>query len=274
MPDLARIDVHPIKALPSHAVADATVLSGGALAWDRRYAIVDADGEYVNAKREAALHRIATDFDREGGTVAVGERGSGDRERFHLDDDRGALGTWLSEFLGSEVDLIRDDDGIPDRTDLGGPTVVATGTLERVGDWFDLDPANVRRRFRANLLVDAPAFWEDRLYAGQEEVRRFDVGDVTFEGVKPCARCVVPTRDPDTGEAVPEDFRERFVERRRETLPEFADESWYDHHFRLCPVTRLAAAERGGGRDGDAAAGAVGDLAVGDRIDLGEVRPR
>lgn len=267
MPDLARIDVHPIKALGAHAVERAPVLPGGALAWDRRYAVVDADGAYVNGKREAALHRIATEFDLDAGTVAVGERG-GDRERFHLDDDRAALAGWLSAYLGYGVDLVRNDDGVPDRTDLGGPTVVATGTLERVGEWFDLDPANVRRRFRANLVVDAPAFWEDRLYAGQDEVRRFTVGDVAFEGVKPCARCVVPTRDPDTGEAVPEDFRERFAERRRETLPAVADESWYDHHFRLCPVTRPAPAAAGD------ATGPVGELAVGDAVDVGEVRPR
>jgi uncharacterized protein YcbX len=272
MPDLARIDVHPIKALDPQSVERATVLPGGALAWDRRYAIVDDDGAYVNGKREAALHRIATEFDLDAGTVAVGERGGGDRERFHLDDDRAALAGWLSAFLGYEVDLVRDDDGLPDRTDLGGPTVVATGTLERVGEWFDLDPANVRRRFRANLVVDAPAFWEDRLYAGQNEVRRFTVGDVTFDGVKPCGRCVVPTRDPDTGEAAPEDFQARFVERRRETLPAFADESWYDHHFRLCPVTRLAADESEGG-DGSDRDGA-GELAVGDAVELGDVRPR
>ncbi len=271
MPDLARIDVHPIKALDPTAVERATVARSGALAPDRRYAIVDDDGDYVNGKRAAALHRIGTEFDLDAGAVAVGERG-GDAERFHLDDDRAALSEWLSSFLGESVRVVRDDDGMPDRTDAGGPTVVATGTLDRVGEWFDLDRANVRRRFRANLIVDAPAFWEDLLYADPDGVVRFTVGDVAFEGLKPCGRCVVPTRDPDTGEPAPEEFRARFVERRRETLPEFVDEAWYDHYFRLCPITRLAADDPDA--SGTAPADGVGQVAVGDPVRIGERRPR
>jgi len=268
MPTLARIDVHPVKALDPHAVERVEVADSGALAPDRRYAVVDADGEYVNGKREAAIHRLGATYDLDAGTVAVGERG-GATETFHLDDDRTALSAWLSDYFRYEVRVVRDDVGMPDRRGAGGPTVVATGTLDRVGDWFDLDRGDVRRRFRANLIVDAPAFWEDRLYAGRGEVRRFTVGDVAFEGLQPCGRCVVPTRDPDTGEETPADFRERFVERRRETLPDWADERRFDHYFRLCPVTRLASE----GIDGEGGE-PVAPVAVGDAVRVDERRPR
>ncbi|MFC7176929.1 hypothetical protein [Halosegnis marinus] len=56
--------------------------------------------------------------------------------------------------------------------------------------------------------------------------------------MNPCQRCAVPTRDPDTGEETP-GFRERFVERREATLPEFAARGRYDHYFRLMVNTRV-----------------------------------
>jgi uncharacterized protein YcbX len=63
--------------------------------------------------------------------------------------------------------------------------------------------------------------------------------------VTPCGRCVVPSRDPDTGEEI-EDFRETFIERRRETFPEQADEDAFDHLYTLMIIARVPEEERGG----------------------------
>ena len=35
------------------------------------------------------------------------------------------------------------------------------------------------------------------------------------------------------------DFRERFVERRRETMPAWSGGDWFDHHFRVMVNTRV-----------------------------------
>jgi len=64
---------------------------------------------------------------------------------------------------------------------------------------------------------------------------------VRFDGITPGGRCVVQSRDPDTGEALPE-FRERFVERRRETFPEFADPAAFDHLFAVMILARVPGA--------------------------------
>ena len=50
------------------------------------------------------------------------------------------------------------------------------------------------RRFRTNLHLDldAPAFAEERWQGG-----RLHVGPVTLDLLHPCARCAIPTRDPD-----------------------------------------------------------------------------
>jgi len=56
----------------------------------------------------------------------------------------------------------------------------------------------------------------------------FEVGRIRFEGVTPCGRCVVPKRDPDTGEEI-NGLRERFIRRRRTTVPDWVDEDAFEH---------------------------------------------
>jgi len=259
---LARILVHPVKSLDPHPVERATVLEAGGLTHDREFAVFDADGDYVNGKREPRVHRLRSTFDPGSGTLGLREHGT-DEERVFSLADRGDLEAWLSDYLGYEVTVRRDErGGFPDDTHASGPTVVATGTLDAVASWFGVPTVEMRRRLRPNLVVRAPAFWEDRLYSAEsrERVVPFEVGGATFEGTNPCQRCAVPTRDPDTGEPTP-GFRERFVRRRRETLPEWAGDAWYDHYFRLMANTRVPH-------------GTVGsEVAVGEPVVIGEERP-
>lgn len=249
MASLAGIRVHPIKALDPVAVDRVGISPVGGLDGDRIYAIHDADGGYVNGKRTDVVHRLRTDVDLDSGSVAIGVRGSAETQRFHLDRDREALAEWLSDYFGFDVAIEAARGGeLADSSVLDGrppaATVVSTGTLETVASWFpDLAVESVRRRFRANLEVSGvDPFWEDRLVSGGGH--RFAVGGVGFEAVKPVYRCVVPTRDPDSGEPTP-GFRERFIERRRETFPGWADADAFDHHYALTVLATPAAASRG-----------------------------
>ncbi|WP_255197149.1 MOSC domain-containing protein [Halorarius litoreus] len=261
-PTLASIFVHPIKSLDPVPLARAEVLDAGGLSYDREYVIVDANGNYVTGKRERETHRLASSFDPETGALTLGPRDGDARETFSLPDEREAVSEWLAGFLGYEVELQRDTSGgFPDDTHASGPTVIAQATIEVVADWFDdIDPEEMRRRLRPNLVVEGvDPFWEDRLYADRESVVAFDVGDARFEGVNPCQRCAVPTRDPDTGETT-EGFRERFVQQREVTLPEWANRDWFDHHFRLMVNTHVPRETVGQ------------SLGVGDPISLAGVR--
>ncbi|RLM31778.1 MOSC domain-containing protein, partial [Haloarcula sp. Atlit-120R] len=107
--------------------------------------------------------------------------------------------------------------------------------------WFDgMHTDEMRRRLRPNLEFDAPdPFWEDHLFDRRETTVEFTVGDATFEGVNPCQRCAVPTRNTDTGEGTP-GFRETFMTKRRETLPEWSGGDWFNHDFRLMVNTTVA----------------------------------
>ena len=62
-PVLAQIVIYPIKSLDGKVVSQSQISSGGALSFDRRWAIVDANGQIVNAKRTAKIHQIRSRFD-------------------------------------------------------------------------------------------------------------------------------------------------------------------------------------------------------------------
>ena len=72
----------------------------------------------------------------------------------------------------------------------------------------------------------------------------FRVGDVQMEGINPCQRCVVPTRDPETGE-VDDRFQKIFIQKRQATLPEWVERSRFNHFYRLAVNTRIPTSEAG-----------------------------
>ena len=248
MARLVRIAIYPIKSLDPRVVETARVLPSGALEHDRRFAFVDVAGRFINGKRTDKVHTVESDCDPAARTVLLGTRGTAERRRFHLDEDRSALEDWLSEHFGVKVTLVENEDtGLPDDADAPGPTVLSTATLKTVASWFDgmsLDEA--RLRFRANLEIGGvEPFWEERLYTADGQVVRFEIGSVTLEGTNPCARCIVPMRSSTTG-ALNSEFKKTFMDRRPATLPAWAERSRFDHFYRLAVNTRPAPGFSGG----------------------------
>jgi hypothetical protein len=249
---LARILVYPIKSLEAVEVSSAKVISSGGLEFDRRWAICDETGKFINGKRTPAVHGIRAEFDLQGRRVRLSTR---ELTRappvewsarqvatagFSLDDIAGLEG-WFSDFLGFNVRVLENPiTGMPDDLDAPGPTVTSAATLREVAGWFGLDEHEACRRFRPNLVVEgAPVFWEDGLYGPPGVGVEFRIGEVLFEGSNPCARCVVPTRHPETGSVLHE-FGKVFRSRRAATLPPWADRSRFDHFYRLAVNTRLS----------------------------------
>ncbi|MWG36726.1 MOSC domain-containing protein [Halomarina oriensis] len=269
-PRLARLTTYPLKSLDP-TDHESRAVEYGTLAGDREYAMVakpaDAahdpetasvggQGDYVNGKRTAAVHRLRSSVDREASTVTLREQGGDDARTFSLDAP-GELNAYLSDYFDEPVSLRHEPrGGYPDDREYDGPTLVSTATLREVASWFGITVDGARRRFRANLEVDGvPAFWEDRLYADRGEAVAFRVGEVELLGLNPCRRCVVPSRDPDTGEETP-GFREAFLRERERTLPPWLDSDRYEGNFRLMVNTRIPESEWGAG------------LSVGDRVEV------
>ena len=113
---------------------------------------------------------------------------------------------WLSEFLGQSVRLaylpswgVRPTNRSYDP--IGANVSFADGYPILVVGLTSLEDLNGRlaiplpmNRFRPNVVVSGTTPYEE------DSWRRFSSNGVTFDAVKPCARCVITTTDQDTGE--------------------------------------------------------------------------
>lgn len=244
MAHLGRILVYPIKSLDAVEVDSAALLPSGALEHDRRFWLVDSEGRVLNGKRTPAVHHIRATFDLAAMQVALRSDHRNRplaEESFSLSVGNTQLEAWLSEALAEPVQLHEDTEtGLPDDLEAPGPTLVSESTLQTVAEWFDLSLESVRRRFRTNLeIADVPAFWEDRLVPADSAAGvAFSMGDARFLGRNPCQRCVVPSRDPETGEQLSA-FAKRFGQHRQATLPPEAPRERFNHFYRLCLNTSV-----------------------------------
>ena len=235
MPTVSLLRIHPVKGLPPAEVTAARVLPSGALECDRRWALLDARGRFVNGKNFPTIHRIAARFDVPAGEVTI------DGRTYGLRAQGAAIAAACGDLLGEPLAWTEDVHvGFPDDLESTGPTLVSSASVAAVAGWFGLDVEAVRRRFRTNLEIDGvEAFWEDALYGG---VLR--VGTVEVQAINPCARCVVPSRDAATGEATP-GFQKRFAECRRADFAGSASPALFDHYYRFTVNTRIAAGQAG-----------------------------
>ena len=243
MARLERLRAYPVKGLDGIDLEQAAVLEGGTIEHDRAFALVDAEGEVINGKRTARVHDLETEFDPETAVLTV-TTPDGERRRFDLEREPGAAAAWFGEWFDVDLSLERDRSlGFVDRRGMG-PSVVSTATLRAVSDWFEETTVDgVRRRLRTNVEVGGvEPFWEDRFVGA--DAPAFEIDGVRFKGVKPCARCIVPQRDPDTGEVTP-DFRDRFVRRREATFPDWANDDAFEHYYSLTVLTRVPDRDRG-----------------------------
>jgi uncharacterized protein YcbX len=260
---LRRITIYPIKSLDGIEVDAAQVLASGALENDRRFVLVDADGKYVNGKRTSAVHAIHATYNLAAMTVRFNAE-----HEFSLVDDQRQIGEYLSNALGIACTLIENTTtGFPDDTDAPGPTLISTATLDAVAEWFPgLSHDEAARRFRANLEINGvDPFWEDRLVGPAGTAVPFQVGSVRWLGINPCQRCVVPTRDSQTGDRIA-GFQKSFAQHRAAALPAWAPRDRFNHFYRLAVNTQLASGQSPAQSTGQSTL----RLNIGDALTLGE----
>lgn len=225
---LAALGLHPLKSGRALSPQVAAVEPAG-LRHDRRWMIVDAAGRFVSQREDPRLGRIVPSIDDDALRLSAPgapdltvplRPAAGPARRVTIWDDeveaRGcgdAADTWVEGVLGAGHRLVVLADPTARPAD---PAYAREGDAVSFADGFpylltttaSLDELTRRAgtaltmaRFRPNLVVaGATPFEEDRW-------RRIRVGEVVFRVVKPCARCVVTTLDPDTLEAGPEPLR-------------------------------------------------------------------
>ncbi|HMK04382.1 MAG TPA: MOSC N-terminal beta barrel domain-containing protein [Ferruginibacter sp.] len=246
-PIVTRITIYPVKSLDGISLQKAQVGKGGCLLHDREYAILDSNGKFINGKANALVHSLRSEVDVEQEIISLRHGSATAWNKFHLQKDIVAIDKWLSEFFDQPARLSKNTEGrYMDIPVIAGLTIVSTASLEAVAAWFsDMDLEETRKRFRSTIEISAvPAFWEDRLFAEQGTAIEFRIGDTIIQGRSPRARCIVPTRHPETGDVI-HGFPKTFAKHRAKSLPGWSTLEDYGHSYYLTVNCSVAPTEYG-----------------------------
>jgi uncharacterized protein YcbX len=217
---LSSLHIYPIKGCRGHSVATTTIEPLG-IVGDRRLMLVDASGRFVSQREEPLLATItpelngmqltvrvagakplALDIDPAGALIDVTLW----RDEFRAADQGERAAAWFADVLGTALRLVWFGPGSsrpidprysPDPaaqtafTD-GYPVLAVTEASLADLNTRLVDPVPMAR-FRPNLVVQGGAAWSEDAW------RVVTIGGVSFDAVKPCARCVVTTKDQQTG---------------------------------------------------------------------------
>ncbi|HEY5427726.1 MAG TPA: MOSC N-terminal beta barrel domain-containing protein [Solirubrobacteraceae bacterium] len=202
------LSITPVKGMRVHAV-DAVELTELGARGNRSFYVIDERGRMINGKRYGTLHTIVPDYDPDAGEltlrfptgVTAGGRvrhGETLATRFHghTYHSREVVGPWaeaLSEFLGEPLRLVAAEIGV-DRGREAAASVISSASLRHLaelGGAESVDP----RRFRMLIEVDGITAHEEDDWIG----RRVRVGSALLAMHGHVGRCMVTTRNPETG---------------------------------------------------------------------------
>ena len=226
---ISELYIYPIKSLGGISVVEA-VVEPKSLRYDRRFMLVDTDGVFMTQRNNHQMALI--DVAITGHTLRVWHRHqpadvlelplelpipSTDSATIPVDiwDSKGVpalpvsdeADRWFTKTIGKHCRLVF----MPETTHRAvDPAYALNNDAVSFADGYpylligqaSLNDLNQRltepitmRRFRPNIVVsDSTPYDEDAWH-------QFRVGGMDFYGVKPCARCVLTTIDPETGEA-------------------------------------------------------------------------
>ena len=225
-----KLIVYPIKSLDGIELPEVELTEYGNLKMDRQFAFKTEEDAFVNAKRFPEILKIRASYDLENSQLSL--KDENDSERFDLHLENQMLNEFISDKLGKKIKLHENlKGGFPDDTKRQGPTVCSTQSFKILSEWFPhLTLESLRRRFRANIELNAEssdAFWEDELlFNGKSEIS-FKNSQIKL--VKPCPRCPVPSRDPETAER-DNSFQLKFEEFRK-SYRQYDQRELYPHYY-------------------------------------------
>ncbi len=246
-PIVCKISIYPLKSLDGVSLQRAKISEGGCLLHDREYALADEDGNFIIGKTNPLVHGIRSELDFEKNTIFLKHSGDSKGRTFHLENELISIQHYLSAYFGFPVFLQKNLTGrFLDMPDISGITILSTASLQSVAKGFHLmDIDETRKRFRATIEIEGvPAFWEDHLFASEGTSIEFTIGNVTLFGMSPRARCVVPTRHPESAEVL-HAFPKSFSKHRSNTLPIWSQLSEFGHYYFLSVNCFIPASEYG-----------------------------
>lgn len=216
-PILSQINVYPVKSVGGLSLSTSWVEKQG-LMFDRRFLLALADGSMVTARKYPQMVRVQANLSPDG--VIFTAKGYSNlrirysefkmqqapaqvwSDNFVAYTTTDAADDWFSDVLGQRVELLYcGEQSNRVREKLGHNVSFADGYPLLVISEASLSELNRRSpethsmdQFRTNLVVSGTEpFAED----GWKRIR---IGEVEFEAVKPCERCILTTVDVDKGE--------------------------------------------------------------------------
>ena len=234
-PKVCRITIYPIKSLDGISLQKGMITKGGCLLHDREYAIADLDGNFIIGKTNPLVHSLRSLINFENEEISFRRQGEVKWHQFHLQKERSAIDSYLTSFFKIPSTLLQNKEGrFMDIPDISGITILSTSSLTSISEWFNnMELEETRKRFRATIEIEGTIpFWEDHLFSKEGTGIEFTLGEVTLFGMSPRARCVVPTRNPESGEII-HGFPKVFAKHRASDLPKWSTLKEHGHHYYL-----------------------------------------
>ena len=224
------IFIYPIKSLGGIRLSEAEVQERG-FQYDRRWMLVDSSGMFLTQRNltQLALLEVKTVgdqlhvFSKKSPEIQVQVpigQAEGPEITVTIWDDEllakivsNEIDQWFSKYLGFEAHLVVMPESTHRKVDpryavLDESVSFADGMPYLLIGQESLDDLNSKLassvpmdRFRPNIVMTGgSAFFEDQLI-------KIKIGEVDFQIVKPCARCVLTTVDQASGEKGKEPLR-------------------------------------------------------------------
>jgi uncharacterized protein len=209
---VAWISFTPVKGLRLHHL-DAVELGADGIPGDRAFFLVDERGTMVSAPRLGPLVAVVAHYDAPAETLSLRfpdgrevrgpvELGSAVEVRFYQELLRarpvlGAFGAALSEHCGKPLRLMAapPERRAVDRGPDGAVTLLSLASLKRLRDQAGAADPIDPRRFRMTFGLDGLTAHEEDGWIG----RAIRLGDAVLQVTGNVGRCVLTTRDADTG---------------------------------------------------------------------------
>lgn len=221
---ISEINVFPIKSLGGISLQETEVEERG-LKYDRRWVLADTNNRFMTQRENEQMALIDVAIEADGLKVTHRTKNisalkvpfqpqTSDRKPITIWDDEvegirvsDEVDAWFSEVLEKECSLYYQPDDSFRKIDPnyaitheehtsfadGYPIlIIGQASLDELNN--KLEKSIEMKRFRTNLVFEGgEPFVEDTF-------SEFSVGTTKLVGVKPCARCVLTTIDPKTGE--------------------------------------------------------------------------
>ncbi len=240
---ISEIWIYPIKSLAGVRL-NTTVVKQKGLQYDRRWMLVDRDGRFLTQREHPrmALFNVAMTNDcltvsalanatnaiDQSIRIELNTEVSGSFSRVVIWDDEvdavevnSEYNAWFSKQLDIECRLVffpegnrRDAD--PDYAKNNEQVSLADGYPFLIIGQSSIDELNRKLKEKVSIKRFRPNFvFSGGLPHEEDSWRNFMIGSVNFEGVKPCARCVLITVNPETGEGGVEPLKELSTYRKK-----------------------------------------------------------